>query len=606
MVIDRVIKSPAVREAIRAKARHTEMPVEKAERLARKYALEIAADYSHAFIRIAFFAINWFTQKVYDGLRVRNFERFTDPALDHTIVYVPCHRSHADYLLVSYLLYQNGFVPPHVAAGVNLNLPVLGSWIRGGGAFYVRRTFRTQKLYSAVFNEYVSTILAQGVSIEYFIEGTRSRTGRLLPPKAGMLAMTVRGYLSAPVRPVMFQPVYIGYEQLLEGNAYTKELSGTAKRSERLTDLFKVFKVLRHRYGVATLSFGEPIFLDELLSGADPDWRESTAELNGKPEWLSGLIDGLGNRILTGINAAADVNPVNLLATVLLATPKQALGEKELIAQLELYRMLLVEGPQGGLIGFTEMDGEAIIDYGFQLGLMERTPHPLGDILSLMPQRAVELTYFRNNVVHLFALPSLIACCLLNQRSIGSKRLVQIARAVFPFLKAELFLQCEHEELEDVLRANLELLSEQGLLELSKNGVRVSRAGSGTTLEGQLNLLAHCLLQTLERYYITIAVLTKNGSGTLSRGQLEKLCILTAQRISRLHEFEAPEFYDNRLFRQFISELRRLGYLSSNREGKLEFGEQLNRISEDARFILSKEIRHGIIRTAPQALEAEA
>ncbi|NIP16772.1 MAG: hypothetical protein GWM87_00370 [Xanthomonadales bacterium] len=101
-------------------------------------------------------------------------------------------------------------------------------------------------------------------------------------------------------------------------------------------------------------------------------------------------------------------------------------------------------------------------------------------------------------------------------------------------------------------------------------------------------------------------MLTKNGSGTLSRGQLEKLCILTAQRISRLHEFEAPEFYDNRLFRQFISELRRLGYLSSNREGKLEFGEQLNRISEDARFILSKEIRHGIIRTAPQALEAEA
>jgi glycerol-3-phosphate O-acyltransferase len=602
-VIDRIIKSPAVREAIRAKARQADVPVEKAERLARKYALEIAADYSYSFVRIAFIAINWFTQKIYDGLRVRNFERLKSTALDHSIVYVPCHRSHADYLLVSYVLYQNGLVPPHVAAGVNLNLPLLGSWIRGGGAFYVRRTFRTQKLYSAVFNEYLSIILAQGVSIEYFIEGTRSRTGRLLPPKAGMLSMTVRGYLSAPVRPVVFQPVYIGYEQLLEGNSYTKELSGTTKRTERLTDLLKVFKILRHKYGEATLSFGQPILLDDLLDKFDPDWRQTVAGRDGKPAWLNPLVDTLGERILLNINATADVNPVNLLSTVLLATPKHALGEAELLTQVELYRNLLTRGPLGESISFTHMDGAAMVDYGLALKLLQRTTHPLGDIVALDPQQAVSLTYFRNNIAHLFALPSLVACCFLNQRQILPEQMQRIARWVFPFLKAELFLPWSEEELEGALQKNIELLVELGLLALpDEEGAAMERAEGGTAFAGQLNLLGRCLLQTLERYFITIAVLTKNGSGTLSREQLEKLCILTAQRISRLHEFEAPDFYDRRLFKQFISELRRRGYLTGTQEGKLEFGDQLNLISEDARFILSKEIRHGITRIAPQAL----
>ncbi len=155
-------------------------------------------------------------------------------APDYEIIYVPCHRSHIDYLLVSYFVYINGLVPPHVAAGVNLNLPVLGHFLRMGGAFFLRRSFRSQKLYSAVFNEYLSRILSNGTAIEYFVEGTRSRTGRLLQPKGGMLSMTVRSYLRAPSRPILFQPIYVGYERLVEGSSYTAELSGQQKKSESL------------------------------------------------------------------------------------------------------------------------------------------------------------------------------------------------------------------------------------------------------------------------------------------------------------------------------------------------------------------------------------
>ena len=203
---------------------------------------------------------------------------------------------------------------------------------------------------------------------------------------------------------------------------------------------------------------------------------------------------------------------------------------------------------------------------------------------------------------HLFAVPSLIACCFLNQRAFEAHLLRRIALAVYPFLKTELFLPWDRDGFLDAIQCNIDLLAGRGLLCVSEDGKTLLRAPGGTEKAAQLQLLAQGLLQTLERYYICVAVLARNGSGTLSRAQLENLCILTAQRISRLQGIEAPEFLDRGLFRQFIAELRKFGILRNDEGGKLHFDERVDRINEQARFILSKEIRHGIIRVAPQAI----
>ena len=142
------------------------------------------------------------------------------------------------------------------------------------------------------------------------------------------------------------------------------------------------------------------------------------------------------------------------------------------------------------------------------------------------------------------------------------------------------------------------------LLVAEENGTLHKPAG-GTTQDLQLRILGHALLQTFERYYITVAVLAKNGSGKLSRSELERLCILTAQRISQLNEFAAPEFYDRNQIRQFITLLRETGVLTATEDDKLEFNSVIQQISEDSRYILSQEIRHNIIRVAPQVLAEE-
>ena len=602
-VVEQMLRSPSVRKAIEEQARKEKISEHKAWKQARKNAYEIAADYSYSFVRIAYFGLTWFWNKIYDGVELQHFRSFQKLAPDYEVIYVPCHRSHIDYLLVSYFIYHNGLVPPHVAAGLNMNLPVLGRMVRKGGAFYLRRSFHSQKLYSAVFHEYLSRIFANGTSIEYFIEGTRSRTGRLLRPKSGMLSMTVRGYLKSPSRPVMFQPIYVGYERLVEGNSYTAELSGQKKKSESLSDLFKVFGVLKQRYGKVHVSFAEPIFLDDMLDRHAPGWRDNPLEADQRPSWLSPLVSQLGDQIMTAMNKAAHVNAINLLAVILLTMKKQAMAKEELLDQLNLYLSLLQHCRYSDRITYTDKSAEQIVSYGIEMGVIEARQHPLGDIIALTPEHAVLLTYFRNNISHLVALPSLVASCFLNEREIDRTKLHRVAQAIYPFLKSELFLPWDEDGLAETVDKHIKWLKDQGLLQEHEESGILERAEGSTQEAQRLRVMGHGQIQTFERYYIATAILAKNGSGILTRSELERLCILTAQRISQLSEFGAPEFYDRNLFRQFIAQLRENGALTTNSEEKLEFGEMITQMSEDAKIILSKDIRHSIMRVAPQVLQ---
>lgn len=604
-LIDGILLSADVERAIDNQARADKTSEHMAWKKARAYAFEIAADYSYVFVRAAYLGLSWFWSRIYDGVDLQHFREFQKIAADYEVIYVPCHRSHIDYLLVSYCVYHNGLVPPHVAAGLNLNFPVVGRFLRMGGAFFLRRSFRAKKLYAAVFNEYLGTILARGTAIEYFVEGTRSRTGRLLQPMVGMLSMTVRGYLRSRERPILFQPVYIGYERLVEGRSYIAELSGQSKKSESLGDLLRSLRILRNKYGTVHVSFAQPVFLDELLDKHQPRWRELTIK-EDKPAWMGPLLGELGTRIMTGINQAAHVNAINLLAVVLLAMPKHAIGRAELLAQLELYLDLLSRCRYSERITHTRRTPAEIIDYGIELGVLLVHANPLGDIIAIQPEQAVLLTYFRNNISHLITLPSLVAAIFLNARTLERAKLQRIAAVVYPFLKNELFLPWDESGFLAAMQDTIVWMQKRGLLLESGHPDHLERAASSSEEVQQLQLLGRSQIQTFERYYITVAVLVKNGSGTLSRAHLERLCTLTAQRISQLTEFNAPEFYDHNLFRQLIELMKTRGVLSTNAEGKLEFDQRMDKVTEEAKTLLSKQIRAGIIRVAPQVLADHA
>lgn len=599
-LVNAVLNSPSVRAAIATTANKEELKPHQAQAKARAYAMEIAADYSHPVVRSISFLITAFWNKLYDGVRMQHFDKLRALAPGHEVVYVPCHRSHIDYLLLSYLLYTNGLVVPHIAAGVNLNLPLIGPLLRRGGAFFLRRSFRGNALYSAVFSEYVSQLFAHGVSLEYFIEGGRSRTGRLLQPRVGMLAMTLKSFLHTPYRPVVFQPVYIGYEKLMEGNSYIGELSGKPKEKESLWGLFRSLHIFRQRYGKVSVNFAEPVFLKQLLDLHAPQWSKNTLEGESKPVWFNATAAALAEHIQVSINSAADVNPINLLAIALLATPKHVMAEADLIAQLELSKALLIALPYSDRMSITPLIPREIIAYGISMDAIQRIQHPLGDVLTSEGKNAVLLSYFRNNVQHLFATAAWIACCFLNNRRMTRSSIVRLGKLVYPFIQAELFLPWNEQEFASRIQATIEFFINRQLLHSDGEGRVLSRSAGQTDTAFQLRCIAHSLLQTFERYYIAITVLVRNGPSTLSTGDLENLCHLTAQRLSLLHELNAPEFFDKALFRGFIHELKRQRIVWTNREGKLDFGDILKEVSRDAKVILSREIRHSILKLTPQ------
>ncbi len=604
-VVDSVLNAESVRAAIAATAVKENISQAKAWLQAQKLMNEIAADYSPPFVRSMSFLLSNFWNKLYDGIAMHHFDNLRAIAPGYEVIYVPSHRSHADYVLLSFQLYSSGVVVPHIAAGVNLNLPVLGSFLRRGGAFFLRRSFKGNALYSVIFKEYMAQLLDRGVPIEYFIEGTRSRTGRLLAPRFGLLSMTVRAYLRAPRRPVLFQPVYIGYEKLMEGRAYIGELSGQKKEKESWWGLLRgARKALRQHYGRVTLNFGEPIELTTLLDAANPDWRVAGDSPDSKPEWLNRVLDRLGEQIQINTNRAADVNPINLIALALLASPRHALAEADLLAQLELMKAILTELPYAARTTVTPMAPADIIAYAEQMGWIRRIAHPLGDVLAVEGEKAVLLSYFRNNVLHLFAAGAWVACCFINNRRITRATVTRLGRAVYPFIQAELFLPWDADGFAARIDALIDFLIARGLLGGGEGRLLHLAAGHEDDAY-QLRLLAQSLLQAFERYYIAIAALVKNGRHTLTAGQLENLCQLAAQRLSLLYQQSAPEFFDKSLFRGFIQKLRESRIVWPDADGKLDFDAVLNDVARDARLILAREVRQSILKITPDVVAGE-
>jgi glycerol-3-phosphate O-acyltransferase len=595
-IVTSVLKTRAVRAVVAQEMREKKLTRHQAILRAKRFAEEIAANYSHSFIRFMESSLSRLWNRLYDGVEFGHVETLERTAEGNEIVYVPCHRSHMDYLLLSYAIYVNGFAIPHIAAGINLNLPIVGRFLRKGGAFFIRRSFRGNALYTVVFMKYLAAIMARGHSIEYFIEGGRSRTGRLLQPKTGMLSMTVRSFLRDPARPVVFLPVYFGYERIVEGATYIGELSGRPKEKESVFGLLRAFRKLRERFGKVHVNLGEPIPLASILDRYEPNWRALKFEDDTRAPWVSQAVDDLACAVMRNINSAAAVTPIGLLAMTLLATPRQALSEADLLRQIDLYRALQLGFPYSDRVTVTEMTSTEVLAYGISMKVVTRQSHSLGDIVRMSDESAILATYYRNNILHLFAMPSLVACVFSSNARVRTEDIQRLAWRIYPYIAAELFLRWDESELQKVVNGVLACLEQYGLVECDADRTEWRRPPPTSVKAMQLSLLAQATIQTIERYYLAIAQLVKAGSGQITQAALEERCQLTAQRIALLHGLNSPEFFDRTMFSNFIDHLRSRNVIRNSSTGKLEFDEVLMRVAGDAQFVLSEQLRHSILQ----------
>jgi len=395
-----VLESREVRELIVREAQATNRPPEEVLRRVTRAFDKIAARFSFPVVRFAGWACLQIWNRIYSGIDVREEDlgRIRSALRDGTPVLVPCHRSHLDYLLISSLLLSKDIVIPHIVAGDNLSFFPLGTFFRLCGAFFVKRSFQGDRIFPVVFERYLRELVHMEVPVEFFIEGGRSRTGKLLPPKLGVLGMVMDAAVEAREgRAVNFLPIYVGYEQIAEERAYARELAGASKEKESVGQLAKAAGVLRERYGKVYLRVGEPIAASSV--GRQPEWKQLP-----KPKRDEALM-GLGERILHRINGQAVLLPTSLVALAILAHSRRGVRRAELRARVERLRAFLrVSGVQEGG-GVSHVDGvldEAIARF-LRGRMLTQVQEGLETVYIVDPERRVTMEYYKNAVLHAFA-----------------------------------------------------------------------------------------------------------------------------------------------------------------------------------------------------------
>ena len=547
-LLEQVLASRTVNDAIERRVdaagdgTDSELLRQRLGNQARKAALHIASNMSYPLVLVVLRVLDAFWRRIYEGVEANGLARIASLGRTHTLVYVPSHRSHVDYLMLSYLLFKRGLMIPHIAAGENMNMPFVGSLLRQGGAFYMRRSFRDDPLHAAVFSEYLYEVYRRGHCVEFFPEGSRTRTGRLLPARIGLLQMSIAHSRRGLSRPLAFVPVYLGYEKLVEGGSYLNELRGTKKKRESVGDILRSLRLLRQNFGRVEVNFGVPLHLSE--------WLRERATRDRPGNGGRGEAVDLGREILMRINDAASVNPVNLVALAILSTPRLAIAERTLARQIDCYLELLRRDAANHDFQLTELDGAAAIAQVTRLGFLNPERHDFGTVLATPHLAAVRMTWYRNNVAHVLALPSLIACLLeKRRRPLARRALERMTGVACPYLARELHGRFRPG---DTARWTDHLVR-AGLV-VEKDG-RLAPPPARSPEHYRLHLLAGIARPTLERYYIVLGLLTEPGKPARTRAELLERSQRTARGMARMHGINAPEFFDGRLFDAFVDKL---------------------------------------------------
>ena len=588
-----VLGSVSVKEAIAEEARSKQITLLKARESAQTYIDEIAGDYREGLIRIGDRILTRIWNKIYNGISVGHAKRIRELAQNgHEIIYVPCHRSHMDYLLLTYVIYHEGMVTPHIAAGINLNFWPIGKIFRRAGAFFLRRSFAGNKLYTAVFREYLELLFNKGYSVKYYPEGGRSRTGRLIPPKTGMLAMTLQAMVKGVDRPVSIVPVYIGYEHVMEVNSYVKELTGGRKEKESPMQILSAIRKLKN-YGHGYVNFGEPIQLNQFLDEQTPEWRDSQLDnKDKKPSWLTPTVNELANRVMLRINKAAAVNGMALVSLCLLSSKTKIMSEKELVAAMDAYLTLLQAVPYSEDATLVNESAKDLLDNTLKLQRLSVENDNYGKLISPMPNKAVALTYYRNNILHLYAMPGLLMTIIFAHRGIEKSKLLDLMDSLYPFLQKELFIHLKAEQANEYFVKLITQLKAQGLI--VQRGRKLAPPEPEAEQFHAAWLLSRAMQDTVQRYAVVLRVLelAKN----ISRGQLEKASRKIAERLSSLYGMNSPEFYDKNVFSALVTALREQSLVESTDDGALRHSKNSIELQDKINDLVWPEITQHLAR----------
>ena len=566
-----ILASQPVQEAIQLHVRETKAFRPAAvKKQARKMVREVAANFSLLMIKFLSAFMNPIFDALFKGFDIdaEGLERVREIAKDKRLVIVPSHKSHLDYLIISNVFYQHGLTPPHIAAGVNLSFWPLGPIFRRAGAFFLRRQFKGDHLYTAVFTEYLYKLLREGFSVEFFIEGTRSRTGKLSRPRYGIISMILRAAAEKRVDRIAVLPVSVGYERIVE--SYSQEMLGGEKKGENLGGVLRATKVLRSKYGRVYVEFEEPIDLDDFVA------VHGLHDSDDKPRFQRAA-RSLAYQIIHRIDTCTTVTPTAVASMVLLNNPRQATPLEQLANEVGFVLKYVVDknarlsnsitnafAARREVVGTDPVDELVPLVEDLTQGeadaakrIVEMTDSEVGQAMRRLVQEAMELfrkkdlvkvagaadarsfvvedknrpelNFYRNNITHFFVPEAVFATALLafEEASVPYTDLKTRCLYLSRILKYE-FCFGPRDSFEDAFRATLDVFLHNGWVEIEEADVSLRKLD---TPAAGAEFLRGVLLNWLESYWLLALCLEELAAEPLDKKEFYKRCFKRGRQL---------------------------------------------------------------------------
>ena len=432
-----VLQDRRVQRGVREAMSSESATEEKLRRTAEAYVQEIAGDQHIQIHHFLFYILKWLFARVFDGIDIRksDFTVLKDKNQQGALIYVSSHKSHFDYLLIGYLSFINQMAIPYMAAGKNLSFWPLGPVLRNAGAFFIRRSFKGMSLYPHVFAGYLKVLLKEKININFYIEGGRSRTGKLMPPRVGMLAFLLQTLEEEEIDDLLFVPTFIGYDQIPEEDSYLRELSGREKQKESLFSMIRAREVLKKRFGKVYVRFQEPVSYKAFLElyGQMDERVRSSVKSNRR------LLNDFAYYLMSGVVQKGVVTPIDLVAAGLMCVSKPRIDHAALTDAVRWFAEALVHEGVELAESLDRMDSaletalglfrvRGFIDVAAKEASTDATTYVIDD------EKRANLDFYRNSLVNYLWPSSMLSTAFLRGKP-GETRSSEDLTRDFLFLK---------------------------------------------------------------------------------------------------------------------------------------------------------------------------
>lgn len=584
-VIEFLLSSHNVRTVIDSEAQRRGVAVERVAKTARKNLEAICSDLSPRFVLLFYLFLNWFFRKIFTAIEVRRSPALAEVARTQELIYLPCHRSHIDYLLLSYVLYREGLMVPHFGSGDNLDFLIVGTLFRKSGAFFLRRKFRGNRLYTTLFSEYMHYLVSKGYPLCFFPEGTRSRNGLLLEPRTGMLAMIAQSYLRDDYRKISLVPVYIGYDCLMEAQSFGSELRGRSQpKQESWRGIFRARNVLRSSFGKAYVSFGKPLSLGDYLDAGEK-----------RGQAFHTTISAMAYTVMEGIADHTVVTPVSIAATVLLAKPQRSIAVTEFSDLYRVLRLLSEQLQWASHVKFPDLEPSALLHLVQEMSQIKWFKHESGDILYLDDHNDPVLLYAASNIAAVFLIPALIARLFRNFQRIEKRDLIDTICTYYRLMRREFFLKWDN-EIERVVEETLNKMLELKLLHGEQQLSPPALADDNFLLLHDLGCFAD---KIFERYAVLVTLLAAyQEHAQVQREGLEQQYSMLLQRIAILKGRSAPDYRHEHNVSYQIENFKKMALLTESEDGIVRISPRINDMARSCADALGRDIGQSIKKIA--------